>query len=39
MADVLAKARKVRMANILAKKEISRCPSTETVTALEMLKG
>jgi len=39
MADVLAKARKVRMANILAKKEVTRCPSVETVAALEMLKG
>ncbi|MEA5115654.1 MAG: MucR family transcriptional regulator [Geobacteraceae bacterium] len=39
MADVLAKARKVRMANILAKKEISRGSSAETAAPLEMAKG
>ncbi len=39
MADVLAKARKVRMANILAKKEISGGLLAGTVAALEMAKG
>lgn len=39
MADVLAKARKVRMANILAKKEISVGSSAEIVTTLSLSKG